>query len=126
MTSSFEGQIAQELSLSEKKIAAALKLLEEGGTIPFIARYRKEATGSLDEMQLRQIKERADYLNELQERRTTILESIEGQGKLTEELRRAIEGCLIKNELEDLYLPYKPKRRTKAAIAKEKATENPT
>ncbi len=123
MNQSYVEKISQELSLSTKRIAAALKLLEEGNTIPFIARYRKEMTGSLDEVQVRKIKERADYLREMDDRRKTILESIESQGKLTEELKAKIDACEIKSALEDLYLPYKPKRRTKATIAKEKGLE---
>lgn len=116
-------KISTELNLSAKRIGAALKLLEEGNTIPFIARYRKEMTDSLDEVQVRDIKDRADYLKEMDDRRSTILESIETQGKLTDDLKAKIEACETKSALEDLYLPYKPKRRTKATIAKEKGLE---
>jgi len=118
-----KSKIAKELNIPETFTAAVLKLLDDGNTIPFIARYRKEATGSLDEVQIRQIKERSDYLKEMEDRRSTILESIESQGKLTDELRKKINECETKTVLEDLYLPYKPKRRTKATIAKEKGLE---
>ncbi len=112
--------IAREFSISQTNIDNALELWQEGGTIPFIARYRKERTGSLDEIQLRNIFERYTYLGELVKRKTTILEEIASQNKLTPELQAQITNCLNKTELEDLYLPYKPKRRTKATIAKEK------
>lgn len=112
--------IASELSLSLQNVKNTLELLAEGATIPFIARYRKERTGSLDEIQLRNILERFSYLTELEERKQTILESIAEQNKLTPELKIQIESCFLKNELEDLYLPYKPKKRTRATIAKEK------
>ena len=104
-------------------LTAAIELLDEGGTVPFIARYRKEATGNLDEVQIRAIEEKLAYFRELEERRETILASIEEQGKLTPELKARIEATLDKSELEDLYLPYKPKRRTKATIAREKGLE---
>lgn len=116
-------QLMQELSLSAPSIQAVIALLEEGCTIPFIARYRKEATGSLDEVQIKAIQERHAYLKELEERKKTILTSVESQGKLTEELRDQILTCQSKTLLEDLYLPYKPKRRTRAMIAKEKGLE---
>jgi protein Tex len=115
--------IAEELSLRPSQVQNALELFAEGGTIPFIARYRKERTGSLDEIQLRNLSERYTYLTELEERKATILEAIASQGKLTDELKAKIEACLQKNELEDLYLPYKPKRRTRATIAREKGLE---
>lgn len=115
--------IAEELSLQPSQVQNALELFAEGGTIPFIARYRKERTGSLDEIQLRNLSERYTYLTELEERKATILEAIASQGKLTDELKAKIEACLQKNELEDLYLPYKPKRRTRATIAREKGLE---
>lgn len=115
--------LAQELSLKPYQVQNALELFAEGGTIPFIARYRKERTGSLDEIQLRDLSERYTYLTELEERKATILEAIASQGKLTDELKAKIEACLQKNELEDLYLPYKPKRRTRATIAREKGLE---
>jgi len=115
--------IAQTLNLPMRGIVAVIELLDDGGTVPFIARYRKEATGNLDEVQIRDIEEKLGYFRELAERRGTILASIEEQGKLTEELKARIEKTLDKNELEDLYLPYKPKRRTKATIAREKGLE---
>ena len=98
-------------------------LLDEGSTVPFIARYRKEATGNLDDTQLRTLEERLLYLRELEERRAAILASIEEQGKLTDELRGAIEAAATKQTLEDIYLPYKPKRRTRAQIAREAGLE---
>ncbi|MCU0550410.1 MAG: RNA-binding transcriptional accessory protein [Leptolyngbya sp. Prado105] len=112
--------LAEELSLRSFQISNALELFAEGATVPFIARYRKERTGEMDEVQLRDLFDRFTYLTELEERKKTILDSIESQGKLTEVLKLKIENCLQKNELEDLYLPYRPKRRTKATIAKEK------
>src|SRR5690349_23375936 len=111
--------IAQELGAKPQQVAAAIALLDEGATVPFIARYRKEATGNLDDTQLRTLEERLAYLRELEERRAAILASIAEQGKLTESLRQAIEAGATKQALEDLYLPYKPKRRTRAQIAKE-------
>lgn len=115
--------IAQEFSLSTRNINNALSLWLEGGTVPFIARYRKEQTGSLDEVQLRDIFERYTYLDELEKRKEKILEEIAGQGKLTDDLKAKIHNCFNKTELEDLYLPYKPKRRTRATIAREKGLE---
>lgn len=115
--------IAQILQVPMKGLVATIELLDEGGTVPFIARYRKEATGSLDEVQIRSIEEQLLYFRELQDRRATILASIDEQGKLTPELKARIEATLEKSELEDLYLPYKPKRRTKATIAREKGLE---
>ncbi len=111
--------IARELSATEAQIQAAIDLLDNGATVPFIARYRKEATGGLDDTQLRTLSERLQYLRELLERKATVLKSIEEQGKLTPELQGAIDECDNKTALEDLYLPYKPKRRTKAQIARE-------
>ncbi len=115
--------LADELSLKISQIQAALDLFAEGATVPFIARYRKERTDSMDEIQLRSLDERFAYLTELQDRKKTILESIESQGKLTDDLKRKIDTTLLKTELEDLYLPYRPKRRTRATIAKEKGLE---
>ncbi len=115
--------LAKELSLSPSQVQNALELFAEGATIPFIARYRKERTGSLDEVQLRDLSERFTYLTELEERKSAILDAIASQGKLTDELKAKIESCLQKTELEDLYLPYKPKRRTRATIAREKGLE---
>ena len=111
--------LATELSATAAQIEAAVALLDEGATVPFIARYRKEATGGLDDTQLRTLQERLTYLRELQERKATVLKSIDEQGKLTPELQSAIEAADNKTALEDLYLPYKPKRRTKAQIARE-------
>jgi protein Tex len=116
-------KIAQELQLPEPSVRAVIQLLSEGGTIPFIARYRKEMTGSLDEVQIRNIEERRGYLSELEDRRKTIIQSVDEQKKLTDTLRRAILACTSKSALEDLYLPYKPKRRTRATIAREKGLE---
>src|SRR5271170_2585000 len=115
--------IAQTLNLPMHGLVAVITLLDEGGTVPFIARYRKEATGNLDEVQIRDIEEKLAYFRDLVARRATILASIEEQGKLTDELKARIETTLDKSELEDLYLPYRPKRRTKATIAREKGLE---
>ena len=115
--------LIEETGLKKGQIAQTIALLGEGATVPFIARYRKEATGELDEVQIRQLQERLIYFTELDERRQTVLKSIEEQGKLTVELRVKIVACRKKTELEDLYLPYKPKRRTKATIAKERGLE---
>lgn len=112
--------LAEELSLRPAQVKSALDLFAEGATVPFIARYRKERTGEMDEVRLRDLSDRFTYLTELEERKKTILESIASQDKLTESLRVKIETCLQKNELEDLYLPFRPKRRTRATIAKEK------
>ncbi|MEM6839199.1 MAG: Tex-like N-terminal domain-containing protein, partial [Cyanobacteria bacterium P01_C01_bin.120] len=111
--------LAQELSLPSRHITAALELLQEGATVPFIARYRKERTGGMDEVQLRSLQERFAYLTELSDRREAILKSIADQGKLTADLEAKIQACTQKTELEDLYLPYRPKRRTRATMAKE-------
>lgn len=115
--------LAQELKVKPWQIENTLQLKAESATIPFIARYRKERTGELDENVIREMFDRFDYLTELEDRKQTILKSIEEQGKLTEELKKKIEDCIQKTELEDLYLPYKPKKRTKATIAKEKGLE---
>lgn len=115
--------LVEETSLQITQVSAAVALLKEGATVPFIARYRKEATGELDEVQIRLIQERLEYHTALNERRETILKSIEEQGKLNAELRQKIEATRQKTELEDLYLPFKPKRRTKASIAKERGLE---
>ena len=116
-------RISAELGISAGQVAAVAKLLKEGDTIPFIARYRKEVHGNLDEVQISKIQERLTYYAELEDRRATILKSIDEQGKLTDELREKIESCMVKAALEDLYQPYKPKRRTRAMIAKEKGLE---
>jgi uncharacterized protein len=116
-------QIAQELRVKPQQVQAAVDLLDGGATVPFIARYRKEATEGLDDIQLRELESRLSYLRELEDRRAAVLKSIEEQGKLTPELRAAIEAAPTKQELEDLYLPYKPKRRTKGQIARENDIE---
>jgi protein Tex len=116
-------KLVDELSITPRQIMAVAKLLAEGNTIPFIARYRKEVHGNLDEVQISKIHERLGYYRELEERRSTILKSIEEQGKLTDELKAKITACVSKTQLEDLYLPYKPKRRTRAMIAREKGLE---
>ncbi|MEO8628532.1 MAG: Tex family protein [Betaproteobacteria bacterium] len=115
--------IARELAVDAHQVAAAVSLLDEGATVPFIARYRKEATGNLDDTHLRNLEERLVYLRELEERRAAILAAIDEQGKLTDALRLAIEASATKQVLEDLYLPYKPKRRTRAQIAREAGLE---
>ena len=115
--------IAGEISVAARQVAAAVALLDEGSTVPFIARYRKEVTGNLDDTQLRTLEERLGYLRELEARRAAVIASIEEQGKLTDVLRKAIEAATTKQVLEDLYLPYKPKRRTKAQIAREAGLE---
>ncbi len=115
--------IGKELGLPERGVAAVLRLSAEGATVPFLARYRKEATGGMDEVQIRQIVERSQYLAELESRRQAILASINDQGKLTTELSQSIARATTKSELEDLYLPFKPKRKTRASIAKERGLE---
>ncbi|MBI5514935.1 MAG: RNA-binding transcriptional accessory protein [Deltaproteobacteria bacterium] len=115
--------VARELGLPERGARAALELLNGGATVPFVARYRKEATGGLDEVQLRALSERHGYLLELDERRGTILETLREQGQLTPELLEKIEQCTTRSELEDLYLPFRPKRRTRAMMAREKGLE---
>src|ERR1041384_8222669 len=107
-------RISKEVGAPPPKVEATLRLLDEGGTVPFIARYRKEVTGNLDEVKIRDIDEKRQYYRELAERRDTILSSIEKQGLLTDELRQKIQGTFTKSELEDLYLPFKPKRKSKA------------
>ncbi|MFM8858643.1 MAG: Tex-like N-terminal domain-containing protein, partial [Methylocystis sp.] len=110
-------RLSNELSAKTWQIEAAIALLDEGSTVPFIARYRKEATGALDDVQLRKLQERLTYLREMEERRKTILESLLAQGKLNPSLEQAILDADSKARLEDIYLPFKPKRRTKAQIA---------
>ena len=112
--------LAEELKARPEYIQNVIQLLDEGNTIPFIARYRKELHGAMDDTALRTLETRLQYLRGLQERRETVLSAIEEQGKLTEELRRAIEETKTLAELEDLYRPYKPKRRTRATVAREK------
>ncbi|TFI54466.1 RNA-binding transcriptional accessory protein [Mastigocladus laminosus UU774] len=115
--------LATELNLKAYQVQNALELLAEGATIPFIARYRKERTGEMNEVQLRDLADRHTYLSELEERKSSILNAIAEQGKLTDELKAKIEACLQKTELEDLYLPFRPKRRTRATVAREKGLE---
>src|ERR1700733_11800115 len=115
--------IAKSLNLPLSSLVAVIGLLNEGGTVPFIARYRKEATGNLDEVQVRDIEEELGYFRDLVSRRETILASILEQGKLTDDLKSRIEATFDKSELEDLYLPYRPKRRTKATIARDRGLE---
>src|SRR5436190_13698393 len=110
-------RISKEVGASVSRVEATVSLLEGGATVPFIARYRKEATGNLDEVKIQDIDECRVYYSELDQRRAAILASIEKQGKLTEELKQKIQGCFSKSELEDLYLPYKPKKKTKASAA---------
>ena len=112
--------ISKELDLQEQQVRNTLELLADGATIPFISRYRKEATGSLDEVQVAAIKSRYERLLEMDKRREAILNSIEEQGKLTPELKQQIGAAENMSELEDIYLPYKPKRKTRASIARER------
>ncbi len=118
-----QAHLVQELGLQPFQVHNALELFSEGATVPFIARYRKERTGELNEIQLRDLSDRFTYLTELEDRKKAVLDSIAEQGKLTDDLKTKIEGCLQKTELEDLYLPYKPKRRTRATIARERGLE---
>ena len=116
-------QIALEIKVQDHQVKTAVELLDGGATVPFIARYRKEATGGLDDIQLRELEYRLGYLRELAERREAVLKSIDEQGKLTPELRAALEQAATKQDLEDLYLPYKQKRRTKGQMAREAGLE---
>ncbi|MDD6617154.1 MAG: Tex-like N-terminal domain-containing protein, partial [Clostridiales bacterium] len=115
--------LTQELQVKKWQVEAAVKLIDEGNTIPFISRYRKEATGSLNDEQLRQLHERLTYLRNLEDKKAQVLSSIEEQGKLTPELKAQIEAAETLVVVEDLYRPYRPKRRTRATIAKEKGLE---
>lgn len=115
--------IATELNVTLKQVHVVVTLLDEGNTVPFIARYRKDKTGNLDEVQIRDIRDRFEYLTELEQRRDTIINSIDEQGKLTDELKKKLEAANTKQALEDIYLPYKPKKRTRATIAREKGLE---
>ena len=112
-------QLAAEIKVGEQQVRAAVELLDGGATVPFIARYRKEVTGGLDDIQLRELEARLSYLRELDERRAAVLKSIDEQGKLTDALRAAIAAAPTKQELEDIYLPFKQKRRTKGQMARE-------
>ncbi|NOU05196.1 MAG: RNA-binding transcriptional accessory protein, partial [Hyphomicrobiaceae bacterium] len=116
-------RIAAELGVQVSQVNATVELLAEGATVPFIARYRKEKTGGLDDTQLRKLNERLEYLRDLEDRRSTVLKSIDEQGKMTPELKRSILDADNKVALEDIYAPYKPKRRTKAQIAREAGLE---
>jgi protein Tex len=116
--------IAGEIGASPAQVTAAVALLDGGATVPFIARYRKEATGGLDDTQLRNLAERLTYLRELEARRSSIAASISEQGKMTDALSQSIARAVTKAELEDIYLPFKPKRRTKAAIARENGLQS--
>ena len=115
--------ITQELGVQKWQVEAAVKLIDEGNTIPFISRYRKEATGTLNDEQLRNLNERLTYLRNLEDKKNQVLSSIEDQGKLTEELKAQILAAQTLVVVEDLYRPYRPKRRTRATIAKEKGLE---
>src|SRR4051794_36176995 len=121
--SNINRKIAEELGVREQQVEATVALLDGGATVPFVARYRKEITGGLDDAQLRTLQERLNYLRELEERRITILDSVRAQGKLDAALEAAILAADSKGRLEDIYLPFKPKRRTKAEIAKEAGLE---
>ena len=123
MTPPLHRTIAEELGVRERQVEAAIELLDSGATVPFIARYRKEATGMLDDAQLRTLEERVRYLRELEERRAVVLESIRSQGRLDPALEARIEAADSKARLEDIYLRYRPKRRTRAQIAKEAGLE---
>ena len=115
--------IAEELNVKVWQVEKTVELIDEGNTIPFISRYRKEVTGSLNDEQLRTLDERLTYLRNLEDKKGTVLSTIEEQGKLTDELKKQIEDCMTMVALEDLYRPYRPKRRTRATIAKEKGLE---
>lgn len=116
-------QLKEELNIGIDQVKAAVQLIDEGNTIPFIARYRKEVTGSLDDEQLRSLHERLQYLRNLEDKKTQVLASIEEQGKLTEELKKQIQEATTMVVVDDLYRPYRPKRRTRATIAKEKGLD---
>ena len=117
------GKLTEELKVQKWQVEAAVKLIDEGNTIPFISRYRKEATGSLNDEQLRDLYERLNYLRNLEEKKEQVLSSIEEQGKLTEELKEKILAAETLVVVDDLYRPYRPKRRTRASVAKEKGLE---
>src|SRR5574344_619946 len=123
MMNQFTKIIAAQLKLREQAVENTLELLEEGCTIPFISRYRKEKTGNMDEVNIEAIAQANEKLKEMAKRKETILKTIDDQGKLTDTLKERIEGCWDATELEDIYLPYKPKRRTKAQIAREQGLE---
>src|SRR5262245_27930672 len=116
-------RISKEVGAPFSRVETTIKLLAEGGTVPFVARYRKEATGNLDEVKIRHIEDRGRYYADLEARRATVLASLEKQGKLTDDLKTKVLACYSKHELEDLYLPFKPKRKTKASLALERGLE---
>ena len=116
-------KLTEELQVKKWQVEAAVKLIDEGNTIPFISRYRKEATGALNDEQLRDLGERLTYLRNLEDKKAQVISSIEEQGKLTEELKAAIEAAQTQVAVDDLYRPYRPKRRTRATMAKEKGLE---
>ena len=120
---SYQFKIAEELNVKATQVQATIELLDGGATVPFISRYRKEATGSLDEVQVAAVRDRLQQLRDLDKRKEAVLKSIEEQGKLTDSLKKSIEEAETMARLEDIYLPYKPKRRTKATIAREKGLE---
>lgn len=119
----FDSIIAQRLNIQQKQVANTLKLLSDGATVPFISRYRKEMTGGLSEVDIQEIQLQFEKLTELEKRKESVLKSIEEQGKLTPELKKRIDGCMTLTEVEDIYLPFKPKRRTRAEVAREKGLE---
>ena len=119
----FEAIISKNLNIQERQVANTLKLLAEGATVPFISRYRKEMTGSLDEVSIQAIQEQFEKLTELQKRKESVLKSIDEQGKLTDEIKKRVEAAWSMTEVEDIYLPFKPKRRTRAEVAREKGLE---
>jgi uncharacterized protein len=123
MTTAVLARLTGEVGAAANQVTAVVKLLADGNTVPFIARYRKEVHGNLDEVVIGKIQERLQYYNELEDRKKTVIKSIEEQGKLTDELKEKIDNCFVKTALEDLYQPYKPKRRTRAQVAKEKGFE---
>ena len=123
MTTIFTKLISKATGISERQVAGTVGLLEEGCTIPFISRYRKEVTGALDEVQVASVSDQLEKLNELAKRKETILKTIEEQGKLTSELKTRIEASWDSTELEDIYLPFKPKRKTRAEVARQKGLE---
>ena len=115
--------ISHEMNLGPRQVGAVVRMLREGATIPFIARYRKEATGSLDEVTLRNIQLRLNALDELEKRKATVIDTISAQGAMTDEMRARIEACTESSALEDIYLPYRPKRKTRAGAARDKGLE---
>ena len=117
--------IAEKLQVKNWQVENCAAMFEDGDTVPFISRYRKEKTGGLDDVEVAQIRHWVDAFAELDKRKATVLSTIEGQGALTDELRQAIEDCLVSTQLEDLYLPYRPKRRTRATVAREKGLTFP-